>query len=249
MGRTRNKHLNANSFSRKELAVFILVFAALGGYAVFRGLAASNPNLPGDLNNDNIVDAVDLSLLLSNFGTSNAAGNANTDNIVDAIDLSIVLSHFGQSYAPADTEIATEAECPNQTNNSVSLQQKYDSMTCMSNHARFFDGGLGPLGQDARLMSAASSKANDIITCNDFSHTACGRTFDYWIFNSGWTGNCWGENIAYGYPTVHDTFVAWMNSPPHRENILNGNYTDIGLGLQSGGSFPNTWVMELGGCH
>jgi uncharacterized protein YkwD len=241
--------LKKNSFSKPQLLLFVLIFAAIGSYILIRSFAASNPNLQGDLNNDNTVNAIDLSMLLSNYTTSNAAGDANSDGAVNAIDLSIVLSHYGQSYSPATTEIAPETECPNQTNSSVSNTLKYNAMTCMTNFARAFDGGLGPLSQDSRLMSAGASKANDIITCNDFSHTACGRSFDYWIFNYGWNGNCWGENIAYGYPSVHDTFVAWMNSPGHRANILNGSYTDIGLGLQSGGSFNNLWAMELGGCH
>jgi chitodextrinase len=50
---------------------------------------------PGDLNGDNTVDITDLSILLSNFNTSNSVADCNKDGIVDILDLSILLSNFG----------------------------------------------------------------------------------------------------------------------------------------------------------
>ena len=38
-----------------------------------------------------------------------------------------------------------------------------------------------------------------------------------------------GENVAYGYPSGRATVRAWMNSPGHRANILNGAYRHMGL--------------------
>jgi hypothetical protein len=96
--------LRKQSFSKPQLAIFILVFALLGGVLIYRSLAASNPNLQGDLNNDNTVNAIDLSMLLSNYGTTNSAGDANSDGAVNAIDLSIVLSHYGGTYTPGSGE-------------------------------------------------------------------------------------------------------------------------------------------------
>jgi hypothetical protein len=89
--------------SKINLLVFVLVFASIGSYILTHSFATSNPNLPGDLNNDNVVNAIDLSTLLSNYGTSNAAGDANSDGAVNAIDLSIVLSHYGQSVTGGTT--------------------------------------------------------------------------------------------------------------------------------------------------
>jgi|GEM_PF-2366210 len=39
-----------------------------------------------------------------------------------------------------------------------------------------------------------------------------------------------GENIAYGQKDAASVMNGWMNSPGHRANILNGNYTHIGVG-------------------
>jgi hypothetical protein len=88
-----------NNFSRPQLMVFVLVFG-LVGFLIFKSFAAPNPSLPGDLNNDNTVNVTDLSVLLSNYGTSNSAADINTDGTVNILDMSILLSHYGQSYSP-----------------------------------------------------------------------------------------------------------------------------------------------------
>ena len=44
-------------------------------------------------------------------------------------------------------------------------------------------------------------------------------------YNYAWLG----ENIAFNYPDAPSVVNAWMNSPEHRANILNPNYTDIGV--------------------
>jgi hypothetical protein len=104
--------LKKNSFSKPQLLLFVLIFAAIGSYILIRSFAASNPNLAGDLNNDNTVNAIDLSMLLSNYTTSNAAGDANSDGTVNAIDLSIVLSHYGQTYAGPTCVLNDNSACP-----------------------------------------------------------------------------------------------------------------------------------------
>lgn len=53
----------------------------------------------GDVNGDTVIDALDLSMVLSNWdmsGRSLAQGNLNGDAVVDALDLSIVLSNWGK---------------------------------------------------------------------------------------------------------------------------------------------------------
>jgi uncharacterized protein YkwD len=38
-----------------------------------------------------------------------------------------------------------------------------------------------------------------------------------------------GENVAYGFPNGSAVVRAWMNSPPHRANILNRNYRQMAI--------------------
>lgn len=234
-------------FKRTNVFIFIAIFAGVGGISLWLSYAAPNPALPGDLNNDNTVNVTDLSILLTNYATTNANADINGDGTVSILDLSILLSHYGSSATPATSEIAPESVCPNQSTTSATVAQKNQAMICMTNYGRNFNGGLAPLAQNTPLMNAAASKANDIITCNEFSHTACGRPFDYWILQNAYGGRCYGENIAQGYQTVKAAFTGWMNSSGHRANILNASYHDIGVAVQGSGQ-QLTWVMELGGC-
>ena len=95
----------SSSFSRKHLLLFALLFGAVGGYIIYRSFAAPNPNLPGDLNADNIVNISDLSILLSNYGTTNPTADINLDGTVNILDLSILLSHWGQSTTASTLKI------------------------------------------------------------------------------------------------------------------------------------------------
>ena len=51
----------------------------------------------GDLNNDGIVDAIDLSIFVSRWGSSDPDADFNNDGIVDASDLSILVSNWGET--------------------------------------------------------------------------------------------------------------------------------------------------------
>ena len=53
-----------------------------------------------------------------------------------------------------------------------------------------------------------------------------------------------GENIAMGYSTPEAVINAWMNSSGHRANILNANYTTIGVGYVADGNY---WTQEFTG--
>ena len=51
---------------------------------------------PGDTNNDNVVNIIDLSTLLSKWNTNTPAADFNKDNTVNIFDLSILLSNYGK---------------------------------------------------------------------------------------------------------------------------------------------------------
>ena len=76
----------------------LLVFAVIGSVFIFRSFAA-NPNLPGDVNNDNVVNITDLSMLLSAYGKPGTAADFNGDGQVGITDLSILLTNYGKTYS------------------------------------------------------------------------------------------------------------------------------------------------------
>jgi len=108
------KHLKSAHFSKPQLLIFAIAFALIG-YLIFRSLAAPNPSLPGDLNNDNTVNITDLSILLSDYNTTNTAADINSDGTVNVLDLSILLSHYGESVSPLSSCSASTASWQNLT--------------------------------------------------------------------------------------------------------------------------------------
>jgi uncharacterized protein YkwD len=125
------------------------------------------------------------------------------------------------------------------------------AMLCLVNRARA-NRGLEPLAAPDSLARAADRKSADILRCEEFSHSACGRDPEYWPQRFGYSG-CVGENIAYSIgaaATPRAIFRLWMNSPGHRENILRGSYDDIGIGVRIGeiDGYRNAhvWTQQFG---
>lgn len=104
--------------------------------------------------------------------------------------------------------------------------------------------GLKPLVSDWELARVARYKSDDMRDKNYFSHTSptYGSPFDM-IKNFGITYRSAGENIAAGQKTPEEVVQAWMNSSGHRANILNKDFTHIGIGYSKGGSYGVYWTQ------
>ncbi len=65
----------------------------------FRVARIACPELAGDLDGNGVVDLIDLSTLLTEFGQSGSGliGDLDGNNVVDLIDLSMLLANFGAS--------------------------------------------------------------------------------------------------------------------------------------------------------
>jgi uncharacterized YkwD family protein len=97
--------------------------------------------------------------------------------------------------------------------------------------------GLPALKADPELTKLARLKSQDMIQLNYFSHQSptYGSPFDM-MRRFGITYRTAGENIA-GNQSVEAAHRALMNSPGHRANILNRDFTHIGIGIQTGGRY------------
>jgi uncharacterized YkwD family protein len=95
--------------------------------------------------------------------------------------------------------------------------------------------GLKALQVDTLLNKVATEKARDMDVNNYFSHTSptYGSPFDM-MKTFGVKYSYAGENIASGQPTPARVMQDWMNSPGHKANILNANFTKIGVGYVNG---------------
>ncbi|MBE7701846.1 peptidoglycan-binding protein [Oerskovia sp. Sa1BUA8] len=101
--------------------------------------------------------------------------------------------------------------------------------------------GCPALRADDQLVRAATLHAQDMVAQGYFSHTSLdGRTFGERVLAQGYASPG-GENIAAGQQSVQGVVDAWMSSEGHRANILNCDFTTMGLGRAG-----TTWVQVFG---
>jgi len=108
--------------------------------------------------------------------------------------------------------------------------------------------GLAELTANPTLEQEATQYACELIFYDYFGHSnpitgsglserAVDSGYDYWII---------GENLAAGQQTPVKAVADWMASPCHRENVLNPAFTEIGIGIRTGGDYGTYWVQEFG---
>ncbi|MGI6751672.1 MAG: CAP domain-containing protein [Anaerovoracaceae bacterium] len=92
--------------------------------------------------------------------------------------------------------------------------------------------GLKKLKMNNKLSNVAKLKAKDFSDNRYFAHESpkYGSPFDM-IKSFGMEYQVAGENIAYGYDSGESVVNAWMESQGHRDNILNRNFDEIGIGV------------------
>ncbi len=95
--------------------------------------------------------------------------------------------------------------------------------------------GLPALAEDSRLTAAARLKATDMLEHQYWAHVSSDGT-EPWSFFArvGYNYRYAGENLARDFLTSHATFKAWMDSPTHRDNILNPDFQEVGFATMTG---------------
>lgn len=104
--------------------------------------------------------------------------------------------------------------------------------------------GLPALAADWELSRVARYKSADMRDKNYFSHTSptYGSPFTM-MKNFGIRYSAAAENIAAGQTSPQEVVNSWMNSPGHRQNILDSRMTHIGVGYAKGGSYRYYWTQ------
>ena len=135
------------------------------------------------------------------------------------------------------------AECLDQDTEAAELSeyQIEVSVTCLINERRS-DNGIGRVRDNVRLRNAAVGHSQSMVSQGFFSHTSLnGRTFVDRIESTGYMrgARSWlvGENLVWGsgeLSTPANLVKAWMESPPHRANLLRGRFKELGVGVQRG---------------
>lgn len=109
---------------------------------------------------------------------------------------------------------------------------------------------VSKLTWNSNLEQAAKLKAEDMIKNAYFAHTSpSGVTPWHWLKVADYNFIYAGENLAVDFTESANVQKAWLNSPKHRENILNSNFTEIGIATADGffEGKNTTFVVEFFG--
>jgi uncharacterized protein YkwD len=133
---------------------------------------------------------------------------------------------------------ASASSCPNTDVQVIGLAQSQmeSSIGCLINEQRAAYG-IRPVQPNADLRQAALSHSNEMVSQGYFEHTSpAGVSFLDRIETTGYIHGVrsWvvGENLVWGsgpLSTPQALVTAWMNSPPHRENLLRPRFREIGI--------------------
>ncbi|QXG62480.1 hypothetical protein KUL67_07170 [Bacillus spizizenii] len=148
--------------------------------------------------------------------------------------------------AAAEKNTASKAPAAEKTNTTTSAPSSvsaYEKKVVELTNAERQKQGLKPLQIDETLSKSARAKSQDMKDKNYFDHQSptYGSPFDM-MKSFGISYKTAGENIAKGQKTPEEVVKAWMNSEGHRKNILNPNFTHIGVGYVESGSI---WTQQF----
>lgn len=131
---------------------------------------------------------------------------------------------------------------PNQTTPEENTNKTYVQQVIDLVNQERAKAGLSPLTESSAVSSAAYIRSKEIT--QNFSHTRPdGSSFSTVLRQNGISFSSSGENIAYGQKTPQEVMNVWMNSSGHRANILNSNYTTIGVGCYQAASGTIYWTQ------
>ncbi len=109
---------------------------------------------------------------------------------------------------------------------------------------------VSKLTWNTNLEKAAKLKAEDMLKNGYFAHTSpSGITPWHWLKEANYNFIYAGENLAVDFTESANVQKAWLNSPKHRENIMNSNFTEIGIATVDGyfEGKNTTFVVEFFG--
>lgn len=161
-------------------------------------------------------------------------------------------SPAGQPPAPAPTPYQLAPtnpggqggrEVPNNEAQNGTIKQIELQVIELTNRERQRNG-LSTLNLNSKVSEVARLKSQDMRDQNFFSHQSptYGSPFQMMRnFHIQYTTA--GENIAAGQRTAEEVFRQWMESPGHRKNILNPQFTQIGVGYVQGGRMGTYWTQ------
>lgn len=108
---------------------------------------------------------------------------------------------------------------------------------------------LHSLSIDSNLTASARQHSIDMADNDFMDHIGSDGSDPFErMIDAGYGFSTAAENVAAGYSTPELVVEGWMNSPGHRENILNPDFCDIGVGYayNSSSTYSHYWTQNFG---
>jgi uncharacterized protein YkwD len=149
--------------------------------------------------------------------------------------------------------LAPENACRSASDAAAPAAVQTRAIACMLNWARAQDRRARLVRRPA-LQRAAAMKGERVASCGQFSHTPCGSAVTAAVRASGYRYAAFGENLfvgSWGAVSAREVVMAWLQSPPHRANVLSPLFRDVGAapvlahGLLDGGDAV-VWTATFG---
>jgi len=165
----------------------------------------------------------------------------------------LVVGRADGSTRASSVYLAPDNACASASDPNAPAAVQTRAIVCLVNYARAQDRRRR-LVQRPRLHLAAELKGERVATCRQFSHTPCGAALTSDVQTTGYRYSTLCENLfagTWGHYSARDVVNAWLNSPPHRANMLNGRFRDLGAapvratGLLDGGDAV-VWTATFG---
>ena len=174
-------------------------------------------------------------------------GRRSADHMAPPLRLSFLLALVGAFLAVlalgpgAAQSAAAQCRGGDQAAYRMTNRQAAKATLCLLNKKRTARG-MSRLHSNRHQLKAARRHSRLMVRKGCFSHECPGEkdlvgrvtSAGYLPCSCSWMV---GENIAWGSgrkSTPRNIVDAWMNSAPHRANILNGQFEDIGVAVKNG---------------
>ena len=180
-----------------------------------------------------------------NDGFKNLSCDHLSDYFHELFNQEQVQEENGDASEEAPQEPEVEQPEQDQTDGQVEQLSQFEQEVVDLTNVEREKNGLEPLKADKELSRVAREKSNNMAEVGYFDHNSptYGSPFDM-MQSYGIDYRTAGENIAKGQQTPEEVVNAWMNSSGHRANILNGDFTHIGVGYVEQG---NHWTQMFTG--
>ncbi len=189
-----------------------------------------------------IAATTSLSGLFALYTTDTSVSLAGDNSYVSISTADTVSAEIGECFADFYTDnigtkkvyaaIYYSGNTDNLVINALSDISTHEKLVFYCTNALRAINNISPLIYDSEISDVARNHSKDMIARDYFNHTnpdglgPDGRLTDADI---NWT-MC-GENICAGYPTAFDMSDGWYNSEGHRSNILQSEFTHLGVGI------------------